>query len=117
MTEEKSNPIKKLVNEKEKIVEQLNIAANDYVTLKNRYTVKSNEIRLKPDKIKEDMGLSKAPTEKQQQAYIDTQLKEDFQNMKIAEENKNAWKRKLDLIDTKISAEMLMLQVFVGMTK
>ena len=117
MTEDKVNPMDELIQEKENIVEQLNIAANDYVTLKNRYTVKSNQIRLKPDKIKEDMGLSKAPTEKQQQAYIDDQLKDVLQEKNIAKENMSSWKRKLDLIDTKLSAEMLRLQVFMEMTK
>ena len=65
-----------LIKEKSEALNTLNIAVNEYVRLKNEYIVKSNAIRLKPDEIQENLGLSKPATEKQQQAYIDDKLKD-----------------------------------------
>ena len=94
-----------LIKEKSEALNTLNIAVNEYVGLKNEYMVKSNELRLKPDEIKEDLGLSKPATEKQQQAYIDDKLKDIRQDLRVAEENVSSWKREVDLLNDKISAE------------
>lgn len=94
-----------LIKEKSEALNTLNIAVNEHVRLKNEYMVKSNELRLKPDEIKEALGLSKAATEKQQQAYIDDKLKDLRMNLRIAEENVSSWKREVDLLNDKILAE------------
>ena len=99
--------LQKLVTEKAEALDTLNIAINEHVRLKNKYVTKSNELRLKSDVIKEALGLGKAPTEKQQQAYIDDNLKELVQDLRISEENVKSWKREVDLLDDKISVEKL----------
>ena len=108
VTEELQN----LIQEKAEVLNTLNIAVNEHVTLKNKYVVRSNELRLKHDTIKEELGLNKAPTEKQQQAYIDDTLKELVQNLRISEENVKSWKREVDLLDDKISVEKLRVNLF-----
>ena len=67
---------------------------------------------MKPNQIKEDLGLGKAPTEKQQQAYIDDNLKDLVQDLRISEENVKSWKREVDLLDDKISVEKLRVNLF-----
>ena len=104
--------LQKLVSEKAEALDTLNIAINEHVTLKNKYVTMSNELRLKPNQIKEDLGLGKAPTEKQQQAYIDDNLKELVQDLRISEENVKSWKREVDLLDDKISVEKLRVNLF-----
>lgn len=94
-----------LIKEKGEALNTVNVAVNEHVRLKNKYVVKSNELRIKPAKIQEDLGLSRAPTEKQQQAYIDDQLKDLVQDLLIADENVKSWKREVNLLDDKISAE------------
>lgn len=108
VTEELQN----LIQEKAEVLNTLNIAVNEHVTLKNKYMTRSNELRLKHNEIKEELGLSKAPTEKQQQAYIDNKLKELVQNLRISEENVKSWKREVDLLDDKISVEKLRVNLF-----
>ena len=104
--------LQKLVTEKAEALDTLNIAINEHVTLKNKYVTRSNELRLKPNQIKEDLGLGKAPTEKQQQAYIDDNLKDLVQDLRISEENVKSWKREVDLLDDKISVEKLRVNLF-----
>ena len=104
--------LQKLVTEKAEALDTLNIAINEHVRLKNKYVTMSNELRLKPDQIKEDLGLGKAPTEKQQQAYIDDNLKDLVQDLRISEENVKSWKREVDLLDDKISVEKLRVNLF-----
>ena len=104
--------LQKLVSEKAEALDTLNIAINEHVTLKNKYVTRSNELRLKPNQIKEDLGLGKAPTEKQQQAYIDDNLKDLVQDLRISEENVKSWKREVDLLDDKISVEKLRINLF-----
>ena len=104
--------LQKLVTEKAEALDTLNIAINEHVRLKNKYVTKSNELRLKPDAIKEALGLGKAPTEKQQQAYIDDTLKDLVQDLRISEENVKSWKREVDLLDDKISVEKLRVNLF-----
>ena len=108
VTEELQN----LIQEKAEVLNTLNIAVNEHVRLKNKYVTRSNELRLKPNQIKEDLGLGKAPTEKQQQAYIDDNLKDLVQDLRISEENVKSWKREVDLLDDKISVEKLRVNLF-----
>ena len=108
VTEELQN----LIQEKAEVLNTLNIAVNEHISLKNKYVVRSNELRVKPDTIKEELGLNKAPTEKQQQAYIDNKLKDVVQDLRISEENVKSWKREVDLLDDKISVEKLRVNLF-----
>ena len=110
--EDLTEEYQKLLTEKENLLKTLNVAINEHVALKNEYTVKSNLLRLHPDEIKEDLGLSKAATEKQQQAYIDDKLKDLLQDLKISDENVKSWKRELDLLDDKISLEKFKVNLF-----
>lgn len=101
------------IEEKSKTLEALQIAVNDLVSVKNRYVIASNRLRIQPDKIKEELGLSKAATEKQQQAYIDDKLCKEVQDIRIAEENVKLLKRKIDLLDDKISLEKYRVQLLM----
>lgn len=58
-----------LILEKSEVLNTVNVAVNKFVTLKNEYIVRSNELRLNTD-FKEVLGLSKAATEKQQQHIL-----------------------------------------------
>ena len=60
---------------------------------------------MKLDEIKENLGLTRAPTEKQTQAYVDNELSDLVQDILIADANVKSWKREVDLLDNKISAE------------
>lgn len=77
-------------------------AINSHVSIKLEYMHKSNEIRLKRDVIKEELELSKAPTEKQVQAYIEEKLLFLKSELEISKENVNMIQRDLDLIDDEI---------------
>lgn len=63
--------------------------------------------------IKEDLGLSKPATEKQQQAYIDDQLKDLVQDMRIADANVSSWKREIDLLNDKIQVEKYKIKILI----
>lgn len=102
-----------LILEKSEVLNTVNVAVNKFVTLKNEYIVSSNELRLNTD-FKEVLGLSKAATEKQQQAYIDNVLKDLVQDVRIAEENVKSWKREVDLIDDKITLEKYHLKLLMN---
>ena len=94
-----------LIQEKSETLNTVNIAVNEHVRLKNEYLIKSNEWLIKPESIKEELGLSRAPTEKQTKAFIDDKFSDLVQDLNIAEENVKSWKREIDLLDNKISAE------------
>ena len=101
--------LEKVLNDKEKVTESLKIAVNEYVSVKNKYVVKSNHLRLKPGLIAEQLGLSKAPTEKQTQAYIDDALCGLVQDIRIAEENVKLIKREIELLNDKLELEHVKL--------
>ena len=61
----------KLLDEKEAKIKELKDAINSETLLKLELLHKSNKVKLSPDNVKEEYELSKAPTEKQIQAYID----------------------------------------------
>ena len=103
----------KLIQEKSEALNTVNIAVNEYVKIKNQYIIRSNLLRLNTD-FKTALNLSKAATEKQQQAYIDNELKDLLQQSSIAEENMKSWKREVDLLNDKISAEKYRIKVLLG---
>lgn len=106
-----------LISEKSEALNILNIAVNEYIRLKNEYLVKSNELKIKPTMIQEELGLSRAATEKQTQAYVDDKFKDLVRDLNIARENVSSWKRDVDLINDKISVEKLKLRIFLEMTR
>lgn len=111
--EDITHDLDELIQEKSEALNTVNIAVNEYTNLKNKYTVESNSLRIKTD-FKEAMNLSKAATEKQQQAYIDDVLKDLLQELRIAEENVKSWKREVDLINDKISAEKYRVKLMIN---
>ena len=102
--DEVTQDLEKHIKEKSEALNTINIAVNEYVRLKNEYVTKSNKLRINTD-FKEAMNLSKAATEKQHPTYIDDQLKDLVQDIRIAEENVKSWKREVDLLNDKISLE------------
>lgn len=106
-----------LLKDKTEALNTLNIAVNEYTRLKNEYLVKSNELKIKPAMIQEELGLTRAPTEKQTMAYIDDTFKGLVQDLNIASENVSSWKREVDLINDKISVEKLKFRIFLEMTR
>lgn len=113
--EEVTSKLDELIIEKSEALNTVNIAVNEYVSLKNKYTVKSNELKLKLDEIKEKLGLTRAPTEKQTQAYVDNELSDLVQDIRIADANVKSWKREVDLLDNKISAEKYRVRLVMGL--
>ena len=117
MTEDNNTVLDELIHDNTEALNTLNIAVNEYTRLKNEYLVKSNELKIKPGLIQEELGLSRAPTEKQTMAYIDDTFKDLVRDLNIASENVSSWKREVDLINDKISVEKLKLRIFLEMTK
>lgn len=77
---------------------QLNLAINDHLNLKRDYLHKSNQIKLNPVKIQEELKLKKPPTEKQTTAFIEEKLqviKDDLDIRKrmsqVSKERLNSW--------------------------
>ena len=99
-----------MVNKKQEKLDELRAAINDELNLKLTYLHHSNEVRINPG-LKDVMGLTKNPTEKQVQAYIEETFKDDFDALKIAEENTKLIKRQLELIDNRISLEKYAIQL------
>lgn len=99
-----------MINNKHDKLEELQKAINDELVIKLTFLHRANAVRIDPD-LKEKLGLSKNPTEKQTQAYIENTYQEDFDALKIAEENTKLIKRQLDLIDDRISLEKYAIQL------
>ena len=96
------NTMERRLTSKLLLQNDLRRAINSHVSLKLEYMHKSNEIRLKPDAIKEALELSKLPTEKQTQAYIDEKLLFLKSELEISKENVECIKRDLNSIDDEI---------------
>lgn len=111
--EDMTHDLDVLIQEKSEALNTVNIAVNEFVSLKNEYVVRSNDLRLHTD-FKEVLNLTKAATEKQQQAYIDHVLKDLVQDLRVAEENVKSWKREVDLLDDRISAEKYRVKIMMG---
>ena len=92
-----------VIYEKQQLQKQLKKAVNDYVTAKQDLLHKSNAWKLNPDAIKEELGLSKNPTEKQVQAFIDEKMPQLTDAVTFAKENVNLIKRDIELKDDEIS--------------
>ena len=99
-----------LIKEKESKLKELKDAVNSETTLKLELLHKSNEVKLHPEFVKEKYELSKAPTEKQIQAYIDEKYSDLVDDYELAKQNTSLIRRDLDFIDDKISINKHLLQ-------
>lgn len=100
----------KLLAEKETKIQELKDAVNSEVSLKLELLHKSNKVKLNQDKVKEELELSKNPTEKQIQAYIDETYKELTDDYELAKNNTSLIRKDLEFIDDKISVEKHLFQ-------
>ena len=104
-------PLAKLLNDKATKLEELRTAINHELVCELDYLHESNQLRLDPNKIKEDLELSKMPTEKQIQAYIEENLTHEYDLWKIAKANTSLLRQQLDYINDRISFEKYSLRL------
>lgn len=100
----------KLLQDKEEKIKELKDAVNSEVSLKLELAHKANEVRLNPDMVKEKYELSKTPTEKQIQAYIDEEYSELTDDYELSKQNVSLIRKDLELLDNRISLEKYVLQ-------
>ena len=101
----------KLLDEKEAKIKELKDAINSETLLKLELLHKINKVKLSPDNVKEEYELSKAPTEKQIQAYIDEKYSDLTNDYELAKQNTSLIRKDLELIDNRISFEKYVLQL------
>lgn len=99
------------INEKHELIRKLQEAKNHELAFKIDYTHKCNQVKLHPDKVKEDLELSKAPTEKQINAYCEEKYQREFEMYTIAKANTSLLNTKLDLINDYISLEKYIIRM------
>lgn len=104
-------PLAKLLNDKVTKLEELRTSINHELVCELDYLHESNQLRLGPNKIKEDLELSKMPTEKQINAYIEENLTHEYDLWKIAKANTSLIRQQLDLINDRISFEKYVLRL------
>ena len=104
-----------LLAEKQKKIKELKDAVNSETTLKLDLLHKSNLIKLHPEEVKEKLGLSKLPTEKQIQAHIDETYKELTDDYELAKQNTSLIRKDLEFIDDCISANKYILRLKLNM--
>lgn len=100
----------KLLQDKEEKIKELKDAVNSEVSLKLELAHKANKVRLNPDMVKEEYELSKTPTEKQIQAYIDEKYSSLTDDYELAKQNVSLIRKDLELLDNRISLEKYVLQ-------
>ena len=103
--------LEELLVQKEAKLKELKDAVNSETSLKLELLHKSNDVKLHPNKVKEEYELSKAPTEKQIQAYIDETYKDLTDDYELAKQNTALIRKDLELIDNRISFEKYVLQL------
>ena len=101
----------KLLDEKEAKIKELKDAVNSETSLKLELLHKSNDVKLHPNNVKEEYELSKAPTEKQIQAYIDETYKDLTDDYELAKQKTALIRKDLELLDSRISFEKYVLQL------
>lgn len=99
------------INEKTKLIEKIQKAKNHELACKIDYTHKTNQIKLHPDDVKEELELSKAPTEKQINAYCEEKYRREFDMYTVAKANTSLLNTKLDLINDYISLEKYIIRM------
>ena len=101
----------KLLEDKKDKIKELKDAINSETSLKLDLLHKSNDVKLNPNIVKEEQGLSKAPTEKQIQAYIDEKYPTLTNDYELAKQNTSIIRKDLELLDNLISFEKYVLQL------
>ncbi len=94
---------KEVLKWKQMKLDVLKEAVNSETSLKLELLHKANEVKLKPDIVKEAYNLSKNPTEKQIQAYIDETYKDLTDDYELAKQNTALIRKELEWIDDCIS--------------
>jgi len=96
---------KEILEYKKMKLNELQDAVNSETTLKLKLLHKSNEVRLHPSKVKEELELDKLPTEKQIQAHIDEKYSDLTDEYELAKQNTSLIRRELEFIDDCLSLE------------
>ena len=99
----------KLVEKRTKL-DELKDAVNSETTLKLKLLHKANQVKLNPTRVKEKYELSKTPTEKQIQAYIDETYSNLTDEYEIAKQNTMLIKKELEFIDDVLSVNKIILR-------
>ena len=99
------------INEKHELIRKLQEAKNHELSCKIDYTHKTNQIKLHPNDVKEDLELSKNPTEKQINAYCEEKYQREFDMYTMAKANTSLLNTKLDLINDYISLEKYIIRM------
>ena len=94
---------KEVLKWKQEKLDELKDAVNSETSLKLDLLHKANKVKLNPDLVKEAYDLSKNPTEKQIQAYIDETYKDLTDDYELAKQNTNIIKKELEFYDDCIS--------------
>lgn len=103
MSDESIKELSKLLTDKQEKIKELKDAVNSEVSLKIELLHKSNKVKLNPDIVKEEYELSRAPTEKQIQAYIDEKYSELTDDYELAKNNTSLIKKDLEFLDNQLS--------------
>lgn len=99
------------INEKHELLEKFRNAKNHELVCELNYLQKCNEVKLNSDIVKEELELSKNPTEKQIQAYCEITYEREFTLWKIAKENSSLLNKQLDLVNDYISLEKYFIRM------
>ena len=99
----------KLREKRDKLAE-LKDAVNSETSLKLKLLHKANQVKLNPNIVKEKYELSKTPTEKQIQAYIDETYSNLTDEYEIAKQNTMLIKKELEFIDDVLSVNKIILR-------
>ena len=99
----------KLREKRDKLAE-LKDAVNSETSLKLKLLHKANQVKLNPNIVKEKYELSKTPTEKQIQAYIDETYSDLTDEYEIAKQNTMLIKKELEFTDDVLSVNKIILR-------
>ena len=98
------------LREKRTKLDELKDAVNSETSLKLKLLHKANQVKLNPNIVKEKYELSKTPTEKQIQAYIDETYSNLTDEYEIAKQNTMLIKKELEFIDDVLSVNKIILR-------
>ena len=99
-----------IINDKHNKLDELAISIENELKIELEYQHKANTLRLNPEHIKEDLQLTKLPTEKQINAYIENTLARQYDLWKIAKAHTSLIRQQLDYINDRISFEKYCLR-------
>lgn len=107
---ELTQKIDEKLREKHTKLDELKDAVNSETSLKLKLLHKANQVKLNPNIVKEKYELSKTPTEKQIQAYIDETYSDLTDEYEIAKQNTMLIKKELEFIDDVLSVNKIILR-------